>query len=119
MSLPQKIFAEFLLTDLYLNERFLTFLENAGGRFECSKSQQMTKVVDILSVPFSEDDSNTVKSIIFNPEIRNKRDFHNERLTQVLHQVSCQVFYYFRHKGSMRIKEVQSLSVFDCFGILQ
>ena len=119
MSLPQKIFAEFLLTDLYLNERFLTFLENAGGRFECSKPQQMTKVVDMLSVPFSEDDSNTVKSIIFNPEIRNKRDFHNERLTQVLHQVSCQVFYYFRHKGSMRIKEVQSLSVFDCFGILQ
>ena len=103
----QKGFAEFFLTDPDV------------GRFDRSKPYQMTKLVDMTCGYAAADDSNTVKSILFNPEVRNKRGFHDERLTQILHQLCCQVFYYLRHKGSVRIEEVQSLSVFDCSGILQ
>ena len=119
MKLPQKVFDKFLSEDPNLRECFRTFLENAVGRFDCSKSDQMTNILDVISAQVAEDDSNTVKSIFFDPEVRNKRSFHDERLTQVLHQLCCQVFYYFRYKGSVRIEEVQSLSVFDSVGSLQ
>ena len=75
--------------------------------------------MNVISVPVAKDDSNTVKSIFFDSNERIKRDFRGDRLTQILHEVSCQVFYYFRYKGSVKIEEVQSLSVFDCSGILQ
>ena len=117
--LPQEVWVEVLLTDPDLLERFRTCLKNVVDRFDCSKPYQMKKIVDVISVPVAKDDSNTVKSIFFDPNERIKRDFCDDRLTQILREVSSQVFYYFRYKGLVKIEEVQSLSVFDCSGILQ
>ena len=117
--LSQEVWVEVLLTDPDLLERFRTCLKNVVDRFDCSKPYQMKKIVDVISVPVAKDDSNTVKSIFFDPNERIKRDFCDDRLTQILREVSSQVFYYFRYKGLVKIEEVQSLSVFDCSGILQ
>ena len=114
------MFIQLLSTDNVLHESFHEFLKNAIDKFDFSKPHLMRNLLEVISVPIAEDDNKTVKSIFFNhinPKIQNKRDFKGDRLTQILHEVCCQVFYYLKYAESIPIVEVQSLCVSDHKGI--
>ena len=113
VSLPQKMFIQLLSTDHVLRESFHEFLKNAIDKFEFSKPHLMRNLLELISEPIAGDDNKTVKSIFFNTRVQNKRDFNGDRLTQILHEICSQVFYYLKYAGAIPIVEVQSLCVSD------
>ena len=117
VNLPQKMFIQLLSTDRVLRESFHEFLKNVIDKFDFSKPHLMRNILELISEPIAGDDNKTVKSIFFNTRVQNKRDFNGDRLTQILHEVCCQVFYYLKYTGCIPIVEVQSLCVSDYKGV--